>query len=586
MVIPDNAHEREPVSVVEPNDLGFGRLYWAIRDAVVVGEATSGRIVLWNPAAEMLFGYQATEVLGRPIEILVPDALKERHRAGIARYAIIGEGTLIQAGAPVELPALRKDGGEIMIELTLSPIEDVDSTGRYVLALVRDVTERKRAEAERLALERERAARTAAEEAATTLARLQSVTDAALAHLALADLLNELLVRLGQVIEADTAAVLLLDDDDDTLVVRAAKGLEEEVEQRLRIPVGQGFAGRIAAEQRPITVDDITDVEVVSPVLRRKGVRSLLGAPLLVEGRVVGVVHVGTFSLRRFDDDDAQLLQLVADRIALAIDHARAYESERRARADAEEAVRDRDRFLSIAAHELRTPVTGIKGNAQLLRRVARRGRLDAERAAAYAATIEQAANHLAVLTADLLDVSRLRLGQLPLRRKAIDLAALVRAVGADQRERLDERHRLVIDVGQDLCPVLADPHRLEQVLDNLIDNAAKYSPAGGTIRLHTQPEGEGVLIGVRDEGIGLPPGTVETIFEPFARAPNAIDRRLPGLGLGLHICRGIIERHGGHIRVESAGEDQGTTVIIWLPCDEAARQTSLDEATPPDDAI
>ncbi len=105
MVIPDNAHEREPVSVVEPNDLGFGRLYWAIRDAVVVGEATSGRIVLWNPAAEMLFGYQATEVLGRPIEILVPDALKERHRAGIARYVITGEGTLIQAG--------RQDGRDL-----------------------------------------------------------------------------------------------------------------------------------------------------------------------------------------------------------------------------------------------------------------------------------------------------------------------------------------------------------------------------------------------------------------------------------------------------------------------------------------
>ncbi len=566
-MMPDNAPKREPVSVVEPNDLGFGRLFWAIRDAVVVGEATSGRVVLWNPAAEALFGYQAAEVLGQPIEILVPDAFKERHRSGISRYAVTGEGALIQAGAPVELPAIRKDGGEISIELTLSPMDEPGFAGRYVLALVRDVTERSRAESERLALERERAARAAAEVTATTLARLQAVTDAALAHLALADLLNELLARLREVIHADTAAVLLLDDEDHTLVVRAAKGLEGEVEQGVRIPIGRGFAGRVAAERRPISVDDITDVEVLSPILRGRGVRSLLGAPLLVEGRIVGVVHVGTFSLRHFGEDDAQLLQLVADRIALAIDHARAYEAERRARADAEAAVRDRDQFLSIAAHELRTPVTGIKGHAQLLRRVAMGGRLYADRAAAYAATIEQAANRLAELTADLLDVSRLRLGQLPLRVEEMDLATLVRSVGASYRERLGEQHRLVIDIGEDLCPVVADAQRLEQVLDNLIDNAAKYSPAGGTIRLDVQPEGEGVLVEVQDEGIGLPPGTTETIFEPFARAPNAVDRRLPGLGLGLHICRGIVERHGGRIRVESEGEDRGTSVSLWLPC-------------------
>ncbi len=581
MMMPDNPHECEPVSVMEPNDLGFGRLFWAIRDAVVVGEAASGRIVLWNPAAEGLFGYQATEVLGRPIDILIPDALKERHRAGIARYAVTGEGALIQAGAPVELPALRKDGSEITIELTLSPMEESLATGRYVLALVRDVTERKRAEAERLVLERERTARTAAEEAATTLARLQAVTDAALAYLALADLLNELLARLRDVIDVDTAAVLLLDDEDDTLVARAAKGLEEEVEQGVRIPVGRGFAGRVAAERRTITVDDIMDADVLSPILRRKGVRSLLGAPLLVEGRVVGVVHVGTFSHRRFGDDDARLLQLVADRIALAIDHARVYESERRARADAEEAVRDRDQFLSIAAHELRTPVTGIKGHAQLLRRLAMRGRLDTDRAAAYAATIEQAANHLAVLTADLLDVSRLRLGQLPLRLQAIDIAALVFTVVAAHRERLDERHPLVVEAGKDLCPVMADSQRLVQVLDNLIDNAAKYSPAGGKLQVDVQPEGDGVLIGVRDEGIGLPPGTAETIFEPFARAPNAIDRRLPGLGLGLHICRGIIERHGGHIRIESAGENQGTTASVWLSCGGAVAEPLSDNTAP-----
>lgn len=586
MVTTGEAHGGDAVSVVEPYDLGFGHLFWAIRDAVVVGEAASGRIVLWNPAAEALFGYSAAEALGHPIEILVPAALKARHRAGIARYAVTGAGPLIQAGTPAELPALRKDGEEITVELTLSPLHATGREGRYVLALVRDVTERKRAETERLALERERAARAAAEEAAATLGRLQSVTDAALAHLTLADLLNELLDRLREVIGADTAAVLLLEEPGDTLIVRAAKGLEEEVEQGISIPVGRGFAGRVAAERRPIALDDVTDADVLSPVLRAKGVRSLLGVPLLVEGRMVGVVHVGTLSPRRFGTEDARLLQLVADRIALAIDHARAYEAERRARADAEEAVRARDRFLSIAAHELRTPVTGIKGNAQLLRRVASRGRLDAERAASYATTIEQAANRLAVLTADLLDVSRLRLGQLPLRLQELDLAILLQTVTSGFQERLGEHRCLNVDAAENPCLVLADQQRLEQVLDNLLDNAAKYSPEGGTIRVDLQPEGEGASIRVQDEGIGLPPGAATTIFEPFARAANAIDRRLPGLGLGLHICRGIIERHGGQITVHSAGEDQGTTVTLWLPCCEAAPHPTADRSIEPGDAV
>jgi signal transduction histidine kinase len=98
------------------------------------------------------------------------------------------------------------------------------------------------------------------------------------------------------------------------------------------------------------------------------------------------------------------------------------------------------------------------------------------------------------------------------------------------------------------------------------VDNAVKYSPDGGEVRLALRQEGEGVLLRVQDEGIGLPPGAAAAIFEPFGRADNAERRHLPGLGLGLHICRGIIERHGGRIWAESAGEGRGTTVSIWLP--------------------
>src|SRR3954469_17549750 len=165
----------------------------------------------------------------------------------------------------------------------------------------------------------------------TRLRHLQSISEAALAHLRFDELLEELMRRVTGALGTDTAAVLLLDEEANELVARAAKGIEEEVEAGVRIPVGRGFAGRIAAERRPVKILDVDHADILNPMLREKGIRSLLGAPLLVEGRVIGVLHVGSLTPRDFDDEDTQLLQLAADRMAVAIDHARLYESERQA---------------------------------------------------------------------------------------------------------------------------------------------------------------------------------------------------------------------------------------------------------------
>ena len=164
---------------------------------------------------------------------------------------------------------------------------------------------------------------------AQALSRLQRVTDAALAYLSLDDLLRELLERIAEMLSTDTAAFLLLDERADELVARAAKGIEEEVEQGVRIPVGKGFAGRIAAQRQPVTIEDVDHADILNPILRQKGIRSLLGVPLLVEGRVTGVLHVGTLTPRKFTAADRDLLQLAADRAALAIEHARLYEQRR-----------------------------------------------------------------------------------------------------------------------------------------------------------------------------------------------------------------------------------------------------------------
>ncbi|HEX8933771.1 MAG TPA: GAF domain-containing SpoIIE family protein phosphatase [Pseudonocardiaceae bacterium] len=151
------------------------------------------------------------------------------------------------------------------------------------------------------------------------LCRIESVTDVTLAHLAVEDLLAELLDRMQGLLEVDTAAVLLLDPSSEYLVATAAKGIEEEVRQGVRIPLGKGFAGRIAAEKKPVLLKHVDHTNVLNPILQQRRIRSLLGVPLLINREVIGVLHVGTLGARQFTGEDVSLLQIAADRIGFAI---------------------------------------------------------------------------------------------------------------------------------------------------------------------------------------------------------------------------------------------------------------------------
>ena len=228
-------------------------------------------------------------------------------------------------------------------------------------------------------------------------------------------------------------------------------------------------------------------------------------------------------------------------------------------------AVRARDEFLSIAAHELRTPVTGIAMGAQLLARRVARGDVAGERLERVVETIYKETGRLSALTDELLDVSRLQGGSLPLAADPVDVAAIAR----DVADRSGHRNpgRTVQLLGTDEPAIVpGDAVRLDQVFTNLVDNAHKYSPNGGTVALRIERETDGVLASVHDDGIGIPPLELVDIFEPFKRAANATKRQLPGLGLGLHICRQIVERHGGRIWAESGGAHAGTTFYVRLP--------------------
>jgi signal transduction histidine kinase len=231
---------------------------------------------------------------------------------------------------------------------------------------------------------------------------------------------------------------------------------------------------------------------------------------------------------------------------------------------------------VSIASHELRTPIARVKGYAEMLQAAHSDGDLTDAMLLRSLRRIDDASDRLADLVRDLLDLSKITAGNLPLRLQPVSVTELVREVVSRYQEQMTDASsgRLLLDIIGAPVSVSADPKRIEQVLTNLLDNAIKYSPDGADLRVRLKAKSHGVLLEVTDHGIGLPPEAAERIFEPFSRATNAEERQISGMGLGLYICRNIVEQHHGRIWASSEGEGSGTTMLVWLPEPNAAGST------------
>lgn len=369
----------------------------------------------------------------------------------------------------------------------------------------------------------------APETSADALRKLQAVTDAALAHLSLDDLLNELLERIRDALEADTSALLMLDTEREELVARAAKGLEEEVEAGTRIPYGKGFAGRIAATRDIVIIEDVDHSYVLNPILREKGVKSLLGAPLLVGEKVLGVVHVGTLTPRIFTKEDASLLRVVSARAALAIDRALAY-------AEVVRLTELQREFVALAAHELRTPATTVYGLAATL---AHR-ELPAEMVEQLQKTLHEQAERMSRLVEQLLDMSRLDAASVPINPEPLQLRTELQRIVKETA--LGREHVVAVEAPEET--VVADRAVLERVIGNLVTNALRYGapPIRVVARKNTY-----LHISVEDSGEGIEPEFVPSLFDRFQRS-DAARQTGTGAGLGLSIARLYARAHGGDV--------------------------------------
>jgi GAF domain-containing protein len=280
--------------------------------------------------------------------------------------------------------------------------------------------------ADRAALGIEHARLYAAERAARErIENVQLVTDAALGHLEVDELLAVLLPRIRDILAADTCAVLLLDEPTNYLVARAAVGIGEEVERGVRIPMGGGFAGRVAAEQVPVVLANVDRAHVLNPILYEKGIKSMLGVPLIARGATLGVLHVGTLTHRVFTTADIELLQLVAERVAIAVERAQLHE---------ETVLLDQLKlnFVAIASHELRTPATSVYG---VFATLVARDLPDDVRDQLIAIGFDQA-NRLRRLLEELLDLSRLDAHAIAVEPRPLVLRSVLAQIAAEALKR------------------------------------------------------------------------------------------------------------------------------------------------------
>jgi signal transduction histidine kinase len=409
-----------------------------------------------------------------------------------------------------------------------------------------------------------------AERATQLLGRVQAVSDIALAHLPLDELLPELLRRIRGLLAVDVAAVLLVEEDGRSLRVKAVEGLARATGC---IPIGKGFAGRIAAERIPVVIEDTDQAELENPLLRGAGLRSLLGVPLLVDGRVLGVLHVGTREARHFTHDDRHLVQLVAERVALASHRSRLYEAERRAHAEAEAALRARaeaedmkDDLANMVVHDLKNPLNGI---AMIVQLALRKGGADIpETQRNYLLQIDRSGREMMRLLLNLLEIRKIESGKMPVAHEPITLAAVAEEVAEEYAAVAEQTgRRLVVTVEHALPPAIGDRALLKRVLINLVMNALRHS-GSQEVRVEAMHDSAAARLALQviDHGRGIAWDDQARVFEKFASIRRG-DQHEPSsdTGLGLPFCKLATERMGGEVSLKSHPEI-GTVFTVTLP--------------------
>ena len=531
----------------------------------IVSTDDSYRITLFNPAAERIFGYPASEVLGKSLDILLPEAARAVHHVHLDQFRHSNVHAK-QMGQRGQIWGRRSTGELFPAEAAISKIELDGET--VFTAVLRDVTQQRRAEVEREALlAREKEAHAAAENARQRidfLARAGHVLHSSLAY-------EETFRALLELVVPTLATYCVVDVVDESGAVRRLHVVHEDPEkhdlaERLRsYPRSQAryLTRRAIRDAKPELINDVTDQLFVDTaedgehlaILRGLAPASMLMVPLIARERVLGALLFARDESRPpYDEADLALAVELARRAASAVDNAQLYRS-------AQMAIRARDDVLGVVSHDLRNPLAVISMCAASL---SASGFDDMARNTEAMQTIQDSARWAHRLIQDLLDIAAIEAGGLSLTRRAEDPVLLVTKLALSFEDlAAAQRVSLVTELPEHLPEIECDADRLLQAFGNLIGNALKFTPPGGEICLSAAAEGAGVRFSVADTGPGIPEGDVPHIFDRFWTARR--NSRVRGTGMGLAIVRGIVEAHGGSVRADR-NVHGGATFTVYLP--------------------
>ena len=483
---------------------------------LVFAKDREGRLLLTNPATLALLHRAEAEVLGKTDVELWGEA--------IGRRIMESDRRIMESGVPSVLEERIPDRtGEPRIWLSMkSPYRDATGNVIGVLGIVRDITERTRYE---------EALRQSQAQLSARATELETILASMAEGVVVYDLegrivrLNAAAERLTGYLGADLSARFQERATRRTFLSEAGQPIRVEDLPVARALRGETVTGVLLGKERPGSDLQWTATNA---------------APLVdASGRITGAV--ATF--------------------ADMTDRKRMEEALR-------EADRRKDEFLAVLSHELRNPLAPIRSSLYILDHAVPTG----ERARRAMAVIGRQVGHLTRLVDDLLDVTRIARGKIELRRERIDLGDIVRRAGEDHRSVLTARGvKLVIDVPDEAICVDGDATRLAQIIGNLLQNAGKFTGRDGQVTLALTAAGDAAEVRVRDTGIGIEPGLLAQVFEPFVQAERSLARSQGGLGLGLALVKGLTALHGGTVRAESAGPSGGAEFIVHLPVVAAA---------------
>lgn len=517
----------------------------AISADAIISIDEGQHITMFNEGAEKIFGYSRSEVIGAPLDLLLPEGLRARHRRHVEEFSTGSAVARQMEGRGPALVGLRKNGEEFAAEASISRL-DTGST-RVLTVALRDVSEKRRRELANELLAEVGAVVGSSLDYEDTLARIAELAVRSFADACIVDVIQGCgEVQRLKVVSRDPANKWAWELLTQRPMDRRRPNLTSSVMKTRRTI--------LLPRLSPEMIASLSQDEEQRRALRAADPQSIIAVPLMAHEKLLGVMaFVSSTPSRVYGAQDVHLAEELALRAALSIENALLYRATQRA-------VQARDDVLGIVVHDLRNPLGVILMQTGLVRCRPERGSQSAE-------VIERAAKRMNHLVKDLLDVTSMEAGQLSVERTRVAVAQVL-ADCVDAQRALASLASIELQIDAAVVPdISADRDRLLQVFENLLGNALKFTEAGGHVTVGAAPLAREVLLWVADTGAGIPAKDVAHVFDRFWQAQKAGRR---GAGLGLTIVKGIVEAHGGRIWVES-GLGRGSTFFFTIPTTSAA---------------